>query len=203
MAFFDRLASAEGAIALVERLLKWGPLVIGVGGSGWLAGWATSATEAFASYSPLSWVLGVFCGAILFLFAYFLWAAARVRIASYRFAQDMAGRLHNVNPLEQTFNLQKIDINAFRNPYPEPVIGKTFINCELHGPAIVAFLGRTQILEAGIIECEFIAVRDDASLVNVIALQDTTIRGGKIYHLTVLVPKAHIASIPAGARWLT
>jgi hypothetical protein len=199
MRIFGRVETLEGVLAFLERVFKWGwPLIGAV-----LTGWAVKATSVFAQYAPASWVFAGILGGLAFLCAYWLWSAARLRMVRYNLARDHILKLPEINPLEDTFTRRVIDINTFKLPYAEPVKGKSFINCEIRGPAVIAFVGNATLQELAIMDCEFIEVRDDAKVMNVILFQDITVRGGKLYRLTVLVPSSKKLSIPANANWLT
>lgn len=203
MGFWEKISRVEGLVALGERLLRWAPVLMAAGASGGIVGWATSATEAFSAYSPLSWVLGAAIGALLFLLAYWIWAAAMVRVLRYRFAQFMVQRPPTFNPLEDTFTKRIIDINAFRTPFNESVRNKTFVECELRGPCTIAFLGFAHIDHNQILNCEFVKVRDDVHVANVIPFENVTIRNSRMLSLTILVPESAANQIPAGATWIT
>ena len=206
MGRLDKLASWEGSLQLGERLLHWGPLVIGTGGAAWLGGWATAATSAFGAYSPASWVFGGLLGAGLFALVVSLWTSARTRMVRLKFASAMSEKPPTVNPLDGVFTKQRISADSFRNHFNEPVEGKTFVDCELIGPAVIFLADGISMAGVGIAACEFIRVRDGAAIYNAMPWQHITVTRGKLRGLTLLVPQSAVAKVDAGVagiQWIT
>lgn len=202
MKLIDKLSTTEGLLQFLDRLVRWAPPAVGTFLSGGLAGWAATATAAVNAYGPISWVISGLAGALMFCLAWYLWSIARLNIAKYEFAKELATRPHIINPLQDTFTKQRIDVNAFRTPTSDLVVGKVFVDCELRGPAVVLFMG-SHFSDAGFINCEMVKVRDKVQIYNVVPFKDITVRGGKLCNLTILVPESTANSFPPGTHWLT
>lgn len=187
----------------LDRVVRWSPPALGTLLSGGLASWAAAATEALNEFGPISWVLSGLVGMVLFCMSYWLWSTARVNLAKAEFARDLSARTQNINPLEDTFRKLRIEVNAFRTPTFDVAKGKVFIDCELRGPAVVLFMGYSNFSNAGFVNCEVVKIKDEAMIYNVVPFEDITVRGGKLYNLTILVPESMAERFPPGMLWLT
>lgn len=97
--------------------------------------WAVEATEVFSEYAPFSWVAAGFLGIIIWATAYLLWQVGyKIRVATAYNAKFLNTGL-KINPLNKTFEDQRIFLNDFALPSHPLIEGKTFINCEIIGPA--------------------------------------------------------------------
>ena len=166
MGLLDRVGKAEGALAFWDRLLRWGPVAIGTAATAVVSGWATSATKLLEDYAPLSWVGGAVIGAALFLIGAAAWSSARVNAARLEYVRDLKVAAEPINPLEGTFNRKRIQIQAFRSQFNEPVDGKTFVDCDLCGPAVIMLLGNISMGGVEMGNCEFVRVRNGAAIIN-------------------------------------
>lgn len=210
MGIFDRIATAEGAMQFIDRLARWWPLLIGTGAVGWLTGWAASAVGAFAVYSPLSWVLGALIGSLLFIFAYFLWATGVLRAAHAQIYRAAQQRPHDVNPLDASFDKKRIRLADFADPVTRHIKDKTFVECELVGPAVVAFANNSFDGWNGAFACDFVVVRDDKDqfpFQNVIVIEHCHFRSPKFLRMVLMFDK-HSANeldrLSSGKiQWLT
>jgi hypothetical protein len=101
--------------------------------------WAVWAADLFSQYTPLSWIGAGIVGALVWGVVRVLHAAAwRVRVrARYdaRFLEHGA----SFNPLDLTFERKRIYVNDFVLPSHPTVEGKTFIDCDIIGPANIYF----------------------------------------------------------------
>ena len=100
-----------------------------------LPAWATHAANLFEEYQPLSWVVAGFIGLFLALFLYWGFQAARRIGVRTRFDEKFVEQKAGVNPLNRTFENQRIFLNTFCLPSHPIIRGKTFIDCEIIGPA--------------------------------------------------------------------
>jgi hypothetical protein len=136
--FFERAAHAVNVIDTSRWL--WGAFQ----GSTLLASfgvsaWAAWAAEIFSKYAPLSWVLAGFVGAALWAFIRIMWAIAmRIRVRA-RYDANFLRHGSDFNPLDLTFERKRIYINDFVLPSHPLIEGKTFIDCDIIGPANIYF----------------------------------------------------------------
>lgn len=193
----------DTALSLFDRAYALAPVILGAAGVSAVSGWAASVSQSVAHIGPLAWVGAALVGALLFLLLYLLWQRGRLYAAQLMHARVVAERTNAINPLETVFTKVRVRIDDLKMPFIQPVVGKTFVDCELIGPAVILFSGNTNIDGTGFIGCDFVAVKDTATVQNVLPLINTTIRGGKIYQATILVPQSAINSIPKNAQWIT
>lgn len=206
MGLLEGVGKAEGALAFWERVLKWGPVIIGTTATSAITGWATSATKLLEEYAPLAWIGGAVLGGTVFLIGAAALSYARVNAARLEYFNDQKKAPDSINPLEETFNKKRINVQSLRSQFNEPVEGKTFVDCELCGPAVIALLGNVSMSGVGIGNCEFVRVRNGAAIYNAIPFQNLTVNRGKMRGLTILVPEGAVAKVDSGVRgiqWVT
>lgn len=195
--------TVDTTLSLVERLINFVPVVLGTAGMTGLSAWAASASHSVAALGPIAWVGAGIVGGLTFLFAYWMWTKIRMQVVRLTLARGLADRTDTINTLDDVFTKRRILLDHFKKPFVEPVNNKTFVDCELVGPAVVYFGGSTTMNGVGFISCDFVAVREDVLVQNVIPFMNTTVRGGRIYQTTILVPHSSVASFPQGAHWIT
>jgi hypothetical protein len=100
-----------------------------------LPAWAVRAARVFADYAPLSWVLAGFVGVVVWAVVRLFWQlATRLKIRSQWDARSL-DRGSFINPLDLTSERKRILLNDFVLPSWTWIDGKTFIDCDLIGPA--------------------------------------------------------------------
>lgn len=206
MKLVDRIGKAEGAFAFWDRLLRWMPAILGTTLSGTVSGWAAATTKVLEGYAPLSWVLAVVFGACSFLTALLLWQRMRLIVTKIEFTKRFSKLPSTINPLESTFTKQRIALQDFRTQFMEPVVGKTFVDCEIYGPAIVILAGKISMSGATFGNCDFIKIKEGSSVQNGIPFLDLTVTRGKMMGLTFLVPEGAASKLNEGVRgvqWIT
>lgn len=206
MGLVDRIGKAEGALAFWDRVLKWGPPFVGTALSSSVAGWATATTNAVSQYAPLSWIGAALFGGCAFLLGRALWYSARVNAERLEFARDAAKRPSSFNPVDAVFTKQRIELQTFRSQFNETVDGKTFVDCELFGPAVILLTGNCSISGASLGNCEFVRLKNSAKIYNAIPLSNLTITRGKLRGLTILASETSVAAIDNGINgieWIT
>jgi hypothetical protein len=103
-----------------------------------IAGWASHATESLKLYQPLSWVAAALLGGLIWMLAYAAWSRARLWVINGTINQNFYKSDDRINPMEITFREKRINIADLASPIEPFVKGKTFIDCELIGPANIA-----------------------------------------------------------------
>ena len=110
-------------------------LMAAVGATAWGA-WGASL---FSAYAPFSWVLAGIFGGLLWAVIRLIWNwGYKIKVLAQYDAKfiEHGGQF---NPLDLTFEKQRIYLNDFALPSNPFIQGKTFIGCEIIGPAIVYF----------------------------------------------------------------
>lgn len=203
MSIKSRAESVDLAASLGEKLVSWGPPVFGTLGFGTLSAWVGKLTTRLGDYAPLSWLVCGSLGAIVFLLAYWIWCGARLKLVMYRLTQRIEVTRDHVNPLDSSFTGRRVDLASFASPLPRPVKDKTFVNCELFGPAIIFIGGNAHFDTVEFSQCDFVLVQPGARMQNVIPMIDMTMRGGVMHNTTVYVTPGAANGLPANVNWLT
>jgi hypothetical protein len=108
----------------------------------------------------------------------------------------MLEKVGTVNPLDDVF--------TFKRPPPEMAVGKTFVNCDVYGPANIILNGSTSLNDVRMDTCDFVMVKVNHPIANAIAFENTTFRNCNLYGLTFFIPEYLAKSFPAkGPNWIT
>jgi hypothetical protein len=117
--------------------------------------WATWTLGLFSDYAPLSWIVAGFCGMIIWAVVRVLLSwAYRVRVQA-KYNERFIEHGGNYNPLDLIFEKKRIYLNDFALPSHPLIEGKTFVDCDIIGPANIywhfgnqAFPIRAPIIDA-------------------------------------------------------
>jgi hypothetical protein len=167
----------------------WGALTL-IASAG-IPAWATWAAGILSQYAPLSWVIGGFAGTLIWSLARLVLAyALRIRVnAKYdaRFIEHGG----NFNPLDLIFERRRIYLNDFALPSHPIIEGKTFVDCDIIGPANVYwhFGNQAPTLRQPIIDA--IILEPNAKFLNGFVFQNCIFRNCSFQRITVF----------AGAEW--
>lgn len=175
-----------------------------------LPAWAASAVNVLDVFSPLSWVLAGFTGLALCAIAYsaigvgaFWWTTAKIRSV-------WAREHHTVNPLDTVFEKQRINVADLVTPFDRVVANKTFIDCELVGPAnlyISATHNSSMAMKGSIFNpCEAVMVTNEAVVHNAINFNDCVFTNCKFYAVTLFFREYAFAGanrLVLGLNWIT
>jgi uncharacterized membrane protein YeaQ/YmgE (transglycosylase-associated protein family) len=112
-----------------------------VGGTGVLTGWPGAASARLEPWGPIGYMATGLAGALIAAWCLALVGFWLERMARARFIVEAAVTPRTINPLEQTFIKLKISLQDCFSPFMTLNEGKTFIECHLHGHAIVVMLG--------------------------------------------------------------
>jgi hypothetical protein len=155
--------------------------------------WAAALTPALRVYAPFSYVVAALLGAVMVALALALmsWSTAALFRAMY-YARS-ARPSDTPNPLDKTFTHRRIRLVDFCDPVTRVIRGKTFVECELVGPAVALFSGCRLIGSGGPLEavgCNFISARDgDGLQYNGIFMDDCTLQNCRYLSLTMIFNK--------------
>jgi hypothetical protein len=101
--------------------------------------WAAWSASIMSQYAPLSWVVAGFAGVLVGAIARLIWNwAYQIKIRA-QYDVKFLERSGNYNPLDLTFEKKRIFLDDFALPSHTVIQGKTFIQCEIIGPASVYF----------------------------------------------------------------
>lgn len=161
--------------------------MVGIVSSFALPAWAVRATNLFADYSPFSWVAAGFIGFLLFAFGYFLIAHARSKWVRSRYDHNLYKRTGFVDPMAATFENKRIFLSDFILPSDPHIEGKTFINCEIIGPANLFFRNNNRVDEHRLPVCDGIVIQPGKPFLNGVFLDGCAFRKCSFKRVTVVL----------------
>lgn len=201
MAGKDRLGIFESRISLAT--LGWqGALAV----SGFaLPAWAVRATDAFAAYSPASWVAAGFAGLIFVVIGYAIYAWAAAKRVRSKYDKRMLAMGGAIDPLDKTFERKRIYLNEFCLPSLPLIEDKTFIDCEIVGPANVIFVAGNNITQARYPICDAVLLHPDVIANNGYLFKDCRFNRCSFSRVTYLVPMSEYYMFRdfSLVRWIT
>ncbi|MEO8722228.1 MAG: hypothetical protein ABI395_01720 [Sphingobium sp.] len=153
-----------------------------------LPAWAVRASKVFEQYAPLSWVVAGFMGMAAGAIIYCIAAWGRGRWVKARYDARMLAQGGAIDPLEKTFERKRIYLNEFclaSHPFVE---NKTFIDCEIIGPANIILQSGNNIGDPRYPMSDAVLMARDAAPFNGYIFRDCTFRGCNFSRITFLVP---------------
>jgi len=192
----------EGAIVKTERgkvsqflsgvEWRWSLLQFGLGlpaavASFVLPAWAISATTGFERFAPLSWVAAGFLGLLIASGSYALAAKAFARRIRTKYDARMLASGGAIDPLEKTFERKRIYLNEFCLPSHPFIEDKSFIDCEIIGPANMLFVAGNSIMQGKYPICDAVYLSPNSVPNNVYLFKDCIFRGCNFSRVTYFV----------------
>lgn len=167
--------------------------------------WAVSATKALDGYAPGSWVLGGFAGLFVASVSYHFLAKAFARRVRTRYDLRMLAQGGAIDPLEKTFERKRIYLNEFCLPSHPYVENKTFIDCEIIGPACILFVSGNQISEGKYPIVDAVYLKEGATPYSAYLFNNCIFRGCNFSRVTYLVAHGETKMFKdfGLVRWLT
>jgi hypothetical protein len=170
-----------------------------------LPAWAVEASEAFARYSPLSWVVAGFAGVALAAAIYLVFQIARRLAIRSRFDARAIDKGTYVNPLDQTFENKRIFLHDFALPSHPIISGKTFINCIIIGPAniFLEFGNSVNLPQYPVSDAVYLP--RDKQFYNGFVFRNCMFRGCSFQRITMIWGHQDYENIKANAflRWIS
>lgn len=204
MKLLRTLKESEPWLALTERVFSWAPFALAMLTTGWASFTAGKATPWINAFGPIALIGAVLLGMTIAALAYFFWASARLRHARAAVAFRAAESEEvSVNPLEAQFIKSRIRLDAFIPPVPERVTGKTFSDCDLVGPVILAVLDGTTMANCVYKNCDFVLARVPSVPYNALVVGEMMFTDCRFIHVTFLIHPEVAHLIPAEANWIT
>jgi hypothetical protein len=163
--------------------------------------WAARAANILGEYAPFSWVAIGILGALALAGAYALWGWGRQRHRRASYDKRMLQRGSYVDPLEKTFERRRIFLNEFALPSHPLIEDKTFIDCEIIGPANIILDTGNRVDEPRFPLCDTVLMSAPARPFNGYAFRRCAFRGCSFQRITFLIP-AHEYEMARGVDWL-
>jgi hypothetical protein len=128
-----------------------------------------------------------FCGFLLFAFGYALIARARAQWVRTKYDYGLYKRTGFVDPMVATFENKRIFLADFILPSDPHIEGKTFINCEIVGPANVFFRYNNRVDEHRLPICDGVVIAPGKPFYNGVFLDGCAFRKCSFKRVTVAV----------------
>jgi hypothetical protein len=195
--FLDRL---EARWSLWERLGIGTYLAASFG----IPAWAAAVTNFLQQYSPISWVAAGFFGVLIAVLILYMLASVRDFLITSTIKRRFYESNDRINPLQSVFQDQRIQIADLMPPFGVEIEGKTFIRCELVGPANVVLMGGRMANCSGAL-VDAVCAPERIQILNAIAFKDCTIESCKLFRFTFIVPVGMIPTFRAGGvvNWIS
>jgi hypothetical protein len=166
-----------------------------------LPAWATRVTGVFSHYAPLSWVIAGFIGLGAGAACMATYAWAKGKLVRVRYDKRMLAQGGAVDPLTKTFESKRIYLNEFALPSHPLIEHKTFIDCEIIGPANIILDIGNRVDEPKFPICDTVLMHQDAKPFNGYIFRSCTFRGCSFQRITLLVPIGQYG-MAQGVDWL-
>lgn len=167
----------------------------------------TALTDALSQYAPASYFFGFGVGALMWLGGLVMFERRQLTADKRARYRDLQAPKSQINPLDTTFQRQRIWISDFLVPGENSIRGKSFIDCEIIGPAAVVITGST--LNGGVfVACDSIVLRPgEVKIHNVVHIDGCTFVGCSLKQLTLFWHE-HLAiqyqeSMNEEVQWVT
>lgn len=147
--------------------------------------------------STVGWInqFGAFGWASTGILTFFLVSAALALIGVWRekwvaswATKNWNLRTDTINPLQSTFESQRIKISEISHPVKNNIENKSFNHCELFGPDVIILVGCT-LNGVGFVNCDTVVVKDGATVKNVKVIENCNFFGGTIWNCVILAPR--------------
>jgi hypothetical protein len=166
-----------------------------------LPAWAVRTAELFPAYSPASWVAAGFLGFFVIAAGYWLFTSAYSRWISARYNARLYEKSDFIDPMGKIFQDQRIFLDGFILPSHPLVEGKTFINCDIIGPANIVLQYMNHVSSQRYPICDTVLLKDNATYYNAILFRHCTFRECSFQRITVLIESGQFPFVK-GTDWI-
>ena len=170
-----------------------------------LFAWAVDAAGLLRSYAPISWVAAGFVGAGLAAGIWHLGVSAHRQMVRTRYDSKLLARGGGVDPLAKTFENKRIYLNEFALPSKPTIESKTFIDCEIIGPANIVLISGNSVTDHRLPVCDALVIADGAEPSNGYSFRNCTFKGCSFVRITLMVTRAEfrLAKTVDWLRWIS
>lgn len=170
-------------------------------GSFALPAWGLRAAGMFSEYAPFSWVVAGFAGLLLYAIAVFIYGTGQQRSVRSRYDARFMQETGGVDPLARVFQGKRIYLNDFVLPSQPQVIGKTFVDCEIVGPANMYFEFDNSVddVQPGLVDA--VALSGERQFFNGVLFRNCKFRGCTFHRVTLFFQPKEALRIE-GLNWL-
>ncbi len=149
--------------------------------------WAVRSTQYFSEYAPASWVIAGFVGMFVVTICYLTWQwGFKIRVRA-KYDYKLLASPDPINPLDKTFEGKRIYLNDFVLPSHTLIDGKTFIDCEIIGPANIYWFYNNQATENKLPRIDAVYLDPKIIFTSGFTLQNCIFRGCSFQRITFFV----------------
>lgn len=203
MAGKDKLSWINTRWALLDRVLGALPAVITtIGGVV-----VTYFTDAFAAYAPASYFFGGVIGLLAWVGISAAWSFRQQTQLTNRRFEALREPKSQINPLDQVFERKRIWINDLMIPGRITLKDKTFIDCEIYGPAVIAFFGDGTIHASEFSDCDLVLAKNPSTIKNALGFTKCNFNRCRFVDLTIIgdqsLYEALVKDVGTQGNWIT
>jgi hypothetical protein len=173
--------------------------------TGAIVGWATWFTGIFQQHAPASWIYATVIGAMIGAFTTALLAYSREKMQQVKFRNTVFSSTY-LNPLDTLFTTRRVRVVDLSPPIGAVIRGKTFVDCDIMGPANIMFEDCHFQGNAGDV-VDAIIIKPGMTPRNGFGFQNCIFRECRFYLVTFMVPEPEYDKFkpPAhgGLNWIT
>ena len=166
-----------------------------------LPAWATWVSRMFSEYAPLSWVIAGFGGLLVYAACVALYGFGRHRTVRSRYDEKFLRETRGVDPMSKVFEGKRIFLNDFILPSKPFVNGKTFVGCEIVGPANIYLAQGNKIDEIMTAKVDAVLLSVTNQFLNGFVFNGCTFRGCTFHQITLFFHPEEFRMI-AELKWL-
>lgn len=112
-----------------------------------------------------------------------------------RYNRDLYDKSGFVDPMATTFENKRIFLTEFCLPSDPHIAGKTFVNCEIIGPAVLYMWRGNQVFEHKLPTCDAVVIQTNRPVYNAVFLDNCTFRGCSFKRITIAVSIGQYESV--------
>jgi hypothetical protein len=183
----------------------------GLGNFVWLAGLvsfttvaalAARATGMMASWAPLSWVGAGGLGFLTFAIGTWFYGVGKAKIVRNRYDARLLAQGGAIDPLAKTFERKRIFLNEFVLPSVPYVEGKTFIDCEIVGPANIILRIGNNVTDHKLPICDGYVMQGDGLPHNGYVFDNCFFKGCSFNRVSLMFFLPEYARAAQNVNWL-
>src|SRR5512139_2091047 len=167
--------------------------------------WAVKSTKLFEGYAPFSWVFAAFAGAAVAAGVWRLGIAGHRQLIRNRYDARLLGHGGPIDPMARTFESKRIYLNEFALPSRPLIEDKTFIDCEIVGPANIILISGNNLADHRLPLCDALVIADGADPSNGYAFRNCVFRGCSFVRITLMTTRVEfdMAKKIEWLRWIS
>lgn len=158
MKLLPRLSAINTVTALLDRSIAWWPTLLAIFGSGVVGSVASYYTEWIRPYGPIAHLAVGLLVCLITVFIMYVIAAIRKKNAEPFYAKSISTSVRSVNPLDNIFERKSINISDFHSHFGIVNEGKTFNDCNFHGPGAMAMMNEIALYSPRMYHCDIVRV---------------------------------------------